>query len=227
MKNCSIKKQKKFIKSNNKDATMSKYMLLSSLNISDLSKKEESIQINKIKTNNYAINKPKEINLKYKKIDTTLIDETNEPLTKVTIGPIEGYKDIIEKDKIIDGNSTISIDNSSSKILILNGSTEIEKELVSLIQFKNESKNLSVQKKEDKSHHKQRGVIPKFLHRINRHQEEKCSQKLLKKKNVEGCNNINIIKKDLKKNNEKVNTTINRENRNQMMNEGNNVCILY
>jgi hypothetical protein len=30
VKNCSIKKQKKFIKSNNKDATMSKYMLLSS-----------------------------------------------------------------------------------------------------------------------------------------------------------------------------------------------------
>ena len=111
---------------------------------SSMSEKEknENIQINKIKTNYYVVNKPQETNMKYKIIERIASEETNEPVTKITIGDIEGYKDIMEKDKIINGsNTSINIDKSSSKIIITNESIDIERELVNLMKSKNNQKN--------------------------------------------------------------------------------------
>lgn len=118
--------------------------LFPSMNVSEMSKKNENIQINKIKTNDYVINKPQEINMKYKIRDGIASEETNEPVTKITIGVIEGYKDIIEKDKILNGFiSHINYDKSSSKIIISNESNDIERELVDLMKSKYDQKNIS------------------------------------------------------------------------------------
>jgi hypothetical protein len=70
------------------------------------SKKNENIQnlINDIKINNFNIKKPREENMKFTLLKSK--NEENEDGTseinksKIIIGNIEGYKDIIESDKI-------------------------------------------------------------------------------------------------------------------------------
>ena len=76
--------------------------------------------INSVKTNNFIINKPKEENLKYSSIkefmdeneDATEISPSQ--ISKIIIGQIEGYKDILEDDKNIN-----SIADKSKSILEL------------------------------------------------------------------------------------------------------------
>ena len=61
-------------------------------------------EINCVKINNYNVNKPKEINLKFKSIKNNInenIDDEMENISrtsKVVIGEIDGYSDIIEED---------------------------------------------------------------------------------------------------------------------------------
>ena len=75
--------------------------------------------INSVKTNNFIINKPKEENLKFSSIKEFL-DDNDEPteispsqISKIIIGQIEGYKDIIDEDK------NININDKSKSILEL------------------------------------------------------------------------------------------------------------
>ena len=61
--------------------------------------------INSVKTNNFIINKPKEENLKYSSIKEFLDDNEEQTeispsqISKIIIGQIEGYKDIMDEDK--------------------------------------------------------------------------------------------------------------------------------
>ena len=62
--------------------------------------------INSLKTNNFIINKPKEENLKYSFIKEFLDDNEEQTeispsqISKIIIGQIEGYKDILKDIKI-------------------------------------------------------------------------------------------------------------------------------
>ena len=84
--------------------------------------------INVIKTNNYKINKPKEENLKFSALNEEKISETS----KIIIGQIDGYKDIIEKDKsksIIEVLSKASfsyIKNNNNKQSLENGDNNVK-----------------------------------------------------------------------------------------------------
>ena len=75
--------------------------------------------INSVKTNNFIINKPKEENLKYSSIKEFL-DENEEQteinpsqISKIIIGQIDGYKDIIDEDK------NVNINDKSKSIIEL------------------------------------------------------------------------------------------------------------
>jgi hypothetical protein len=69
-----------------------------------------NIGINSVKTNNFVINKPKEENLKYSSIKEYLDDNDEQTeispsqISKIIIGQIEGYNDIMEEDKNININ---------------------------------------------------------------------------------------------------------------------------
>ena len=75
--------------------------------------------INSVKTNNFIINKPKEENLKYSSIKEFLDDYEEQTeispsqISKIIIGQIDGYKDIIDEDK------NININDKSKSILEL------------------------------------------------------------------------------------------------------------
>ena len=71
--------------------------------ISKSKNKKENLDnlINQIKINNYSIKKPKEENMKFTLLKNKIEESTSEiNKSKVIIGEIEGYKDIIESDKI-------------------------------------------------------------------------------------------------------------------------------
>ena len=81
-------------------------------------------KINGIKINNFGVNKPKEMNMKF-----TLFKEEKESdlsvsrASKVIIGKIDGYKDIIETDKknnYINLNSNLYYNKNLNKLNILN-----------------------------------------------------------------------------------------------------------
>jgi hypothetical protein len=69
-----------------------------------------NIGINSVKTNNFIINKPKEENLKYSSIKEYYDDNDEQTeispsqISKIIIGQIEGYNDIMEEDKNINVN---------------------------------------------------------------------------------------------------------------------------
>ena len=81
-------------------------------------------KINGVRINNFDINKPKELNMKF-----TLAKEDKESdlsvsrASKVIIGKIDGYKDIIEKDKknsYINFNSNLYYNKNLNKLNLLN-----------------------------------------------------------------------------------------------------------
>lgn len=86
-----------------------------------------NIGINSVKINNFIINKPKEENLKYSSIKEYFDDNEEQTeispsqISKIIIGQIEGYNDIMEEDK------NININDKSRSIL----------ELLSKISFSN------------------------------------------------------------------------------------------
>ena len=90
-------------------------------------------KINEIKINNYIINKPKEENMKFSSLKYNFSEndeknEKNSEISKIIIGQIEGYKDIIEQDKsksLMELLSRISFsyakNNTNNKQSIVNG----------------------------------------------------------------------------------------------------------
>ena len=87
---------------------------------------EHKSEINKIKANNYDINKPKEINLKYTLLKGSEDEEDNLNVNKsqienIIIGKIDGYKDIIEADELnkiskLKSKSSFDIHNKMAKL---------------------------------------------------------------------------------------------------------------
>ena len=69
---------------------------------------EKSEKINGVKINNYRVNKPKEENLKFTTITKDESDLNESQASKIIIGKIDGYKDIIETDKTNNNNKYYS-----------------------------------------------------------------------------------------------------------------------
>ena len=69
---------------------------------------EKSEKINGVKINNYRVNKPKEENLKFTTITKDESDLNESQASKIIIGKIDGYKDIIETDKMNNNNKYYS-----------------------------------------------------------------------------------------------------------------------
>ena len=126
---------------------------------------DESKKINEIKTNKFSVKKPNEENLKY-----TIFEEFNDDkniseskiskISKVIIGKIDGYNDIIEKDKtdnffnknltnnMHDDNfllkdSDYNLNRGEKKKILLNDSLESEKRILKMINFEHESDKIS------------------------------------------------------------------------------------
>ena len=88
---------------------------------------EHKNEINKIKANNYDVNKPKEINLKYTLLKESNYEEDNLNVNKsqienIIIGKIDGYKDIIESDELnkiskLRSKSSFDIHNKMTKLI--------------------------------------------------------------------------------------------------------------
>lgn len=103
--------------------------------------------INEIKINNFDVNKPKEQNMKYTlykefKEENENENESSKPeshISKIIIGEIESYKDIIEKDRKNYNNNkdeliTVPVDDS----------IESEKFIINMINFGNNETNSSL-----------------------------------------------------------------------------------
>ena len=69
---------------------------------------EKSEKINGVKINNYRVNKPKEENLKFTTITKDESDLNESQASKIIIGKIDGYKDIIGTDKRNNNNKYYS-----------------------------------------------------------------------------------------------------------------------
>lgn len=127
----------------------------------DLSNKE---LINEIKINNFDVNKPTEQNMKYTMLNSFIQEENeneshlNDNISKIIIGEIDGYKDIIEKDKInnllstnnqklakISNNKKITSkskkENSNTPVNDL--SSECEKVIINMINLEDDICNMS------------------------------------------------------------------------------------
>ena len=101
-KNNLIKSSKNILKGNKKLHEPQKTGDI--FNISLNTETEQNIDngINQIKINNYIINKPKEENLKFSSLkfyDNEERTDRASDISKIIIGQIEGYKDIIDQDK--------------------------------------------------------------------------------------------------------------------------------
>ena len=130
------------------------------------SENDEEKKINEIKTNKFDVKKPKEENLKYTIFkefndDTNISESQISKISKIIIGKINGYNDIIEKDKINNllnqsitknlSNNLIINNNSSNtnntkikkKRISFNESIESEKKIINMINFDDETYNMS------------------------------------------------------------------------------------
>ena len=105
--NLLMNKKKDKIKINKKSKERLSYEDISKYNIlTDNTENEQAIKnkINEIKINNFVINKPKEENMKFSSLKYNYYendDKTDQisEISKIIIGQIDGYKDIIEQDK--------------------------------------------------------------------------------------------------------------------------------
>ena len=140
----------------------------------DMSNKE---LINEIKINNFDVNKPNEQNMKYtmfkefieeEKENESHLNETN--ISKIIIGEIDGYKDIIEKDRINNSlntnKKTFNKKSNNKKALnkikkensnappINDISSECEKVIINMINLEDDICNMSTN---DFKHKKSKG----------------------------------------------------------------------
>lgn len=99
--------------------------------------------INSVKINNYNVNKPKEINLKYKLFKDYICDDIDDEIvntsqiSKIFIGEIEGYNDILEDDekKNKRENSNLSKNTIHQRSKSLNSSKNLIEDLNELSGF--------------------------------------------------------------------------------------------
>ena len=97
--------------------------------------------INEIKTNNFEVKKPKEQEMKYTILNGLQEkEESNDQeshISKIIIGEINGYKDIIEKDKITGCLSNEKENLNEIKKLkdLLDESNETETKIIDMINF--------------------------------------------------------------------------------------------
>ena len=142
--------------------------------------------INEIKINNFDVNKPNEQNMKYTMFKE-FIEEENENeshlnetnISKIIIGEIDGYKDIIEKDKINNSLHTnkqklpknknkkkvinkMKKENSNAPVNDL--SSECEKVIINMINLEDDICNMSTN---DFKHKKNKGQKDKTLKNYN------------------------------------------------------------
>lgn len=127
----------------------------------DMSNKE---LINEIKINNFDVNKPNEQNMKYTMFKEFIEEENeneshlNDNISKIIIGEIDGYKDIIEKDKINNSLSTkkqkLPKNNNNKKVIskvkkensntpVNDLSSESEKVIINMINLEDDICNMS------------------------------------------------------------------------------------
>ena len=162
----------------NKDYNLASYLD----NISENDKK--NILINKIKTDYYTINKPQEINMKYKIAEDVNIEGSEvEPVEKIKIGIIDGYKDIIEKDK----NNISNLNINGIEEEMISDSNNIEKDIIKMMSYKNGIGTENESKKKIKNMNKQ---IKNSL--IKKNIDPEVKRKILSKKflNVKNMKNM-------------------------------------
>lgn len=156
------KRKKKIIKSdlhiyNNNEEEFCYNMLF------EFDNEDNNKKINEIKTNKFDVKKPKEENMKYtifkefseegKEVDSNTRESH---ISKIIIGKIDGYNDIIEKDKInnlLNNNSRDSLikdyatNYNTNRIkninISFNESSESEKNLINMINIDDELDNMS------------------------------------------------------------------------------------
>jgi hypothetical protein len=149
----------------------------------DMSNKE---LINEIKINNFDVNKPNEQNMKFtmfkefieeEKENESHLNEAN--ISKIIIGEIDGYKDIIEKDRINNSLNTNKkkftkrdnnkkalnkIKKENSNVPINDLSSECEKIIINMINLEDDICNMSTN---DFKHKKNKGQKDKTLKYYN------------------------------------------------------------
>ena len=141
--------------------------------------------INEIKINNFDVNKPNEHNMKYtifkefieeEKENESHLNETN--ISKIIIGEIDGYKDIIEKDRInnsLNANKkklpknnnnkkAINKTKKDSNVPINDLSSECEKVIINMINLEDDICNMSTN---DFRHKKNKGQKDKIMKNCN------------------------------------------------------------
>ena len=100
--------------------------------------------INEIKNNNYDINKPKEENMKYTVFKEFKEEEESNNqeshISRIIIGEIDGYKDIIEKDKI---NNILNQNAIINDRISFNESEDSDKKIINMINIEDDFDNMS------------------------------------------------------------------------------------
>ena len=189
--------------------------------------------INEIRINNFDVNKPKEQNMKYTlykefKEENENENDSSKPeshASKIIIGKIESYKDIIEKDRI-NGKNTSNINKDKNELITVpdDDSIESEKFIINMINFGDNENNSSLFSNEFTNNISNEKVIKYNLKNIPFYPNIQCK----KKKNNNHLNNNKRDKKKIEKNSEnnsndqfkkrytkiikKINRKINKEN---------------
>ena len=191
--------------------------------------------INEIKINNFDVNKPKDQNMKYTlykefKEENENENESSKPeshVSKIIIGEIESYKDIIEKDRINCKNE-FNIDKNKSELITVpvNDSIESEKYIINMINlddnennsslFSNEFKNTISNEKAIKYNLKNTSFYPNIQY-IKKTSKNNLNNKKGKKIKIEK-NNENKSKDHLQKRYPKI---IKKLNKKTKINDGN------
>ena len=194
--------------------------------------------INEIKINNFDVNKPKEQNMKYTlykefKEENENENESSKPeshISKIIIGRIKSYKDIIEKDRINDKN-TLNLNKDKNELITVpsDDSIESEKYIINILNFDDNENNSSLFSKDFKNNISNEKTINYKLKNTttypNYRYKEKINNNHLNNKkgeiiNIEK-NRENKSKDQLKKKNPKNFKKISKKTK---INDGNILC---
>ena len=172
--NCDSNSKAKIHFYKNKSNYLNNKMNISDIN-DDISENDtvDNLGVNSVKTNDYKVNKPKEMNLKYKFFKNYLKDEEEiiniSHISKIFIGEINEYKDIIEDDKNFSFSFTDKYDtiHQSSKSLYSKNLIEDLNKIYNLLdQALPEEKEENVDDEKKPKYHKSRNS-QKYIKLIN------------------------------------------------------------
>ena len=234
-----MNKMKDKIKINKKSKERLSYEDISKYNIlTDNTENEQAIKnkINEIKINNFVINKPKEENMKFSSLKYNYYendDKTDQisEISKIIIGQIDGYKDIIEQDKsksLMDILSKISFsynknnnnNTKQSNIIDFNTSSQF---LDEIINDNKEINNINITKikniDEDYDSEDLSNIIRNNIKCINT-----CSKRYIYKNKI-SLKNRNNIKTSMNTNNTTISSKekINSKNENNIKTNNNQI----